>query len=175
MNESSPAPNAASSVTFSITACLPTGISGMTAPLRSSPSICTLWPFTGGRSWNMKSHFQRSDGFDACSQLRAGTGRANDERRRPAHRRVPGIAAAMRAADVGGARVGQASARATRRRSPGSASLRAPRPEARSRARRACTRPWSFGIDRVLFDVGGARQHEIGRRGQLASSRRPAR
>ena len=24
--------------------------------------------FTGGMSWNMKSHFQRSDGFDPCSQ-----------------------------------------------------------------------------------------------------------
>ena len=33
--------------------------------------------FTGGRSWNMKSHFQRSDGFDACSQSAAETGRAN--------------------------------------------------------------------------------------------------
>ena len=34
--------------------------------------------FTGGRSWNMKSHFQRSEGLDACSQVRADTGRAND-------------------------------------------------------------------------------------------------
>ena len=25
-------------------------------------------PLTGGRSWNMKSHFQRSDGFEASSQ-----------------------------------------------------------------------------------------------------------
>ena len=33
--------------------------------------------FTGGRSWNMKSHFQRSDGLDACIQVRAATGRAN--------------------------------------------------------------------------------------------------
>ena len=28
---------------------------------------------TGGRSWNMKSHFQRSDGLDACSQCFAPT------------------------------------------------------------------------------------------------------
>ena len=35
--------------------------------------------FTGGRSWNMKSHFHRSDGFDACSQFRAGTGRVKTE------------------------------------------------------------------------------------------------
>ena len=28
---------------------------------------------TGGRSWNMKSHFQRSEGFDACSQFFADT------------------------------------------------------------------------------------------------------
>ena len=26
--------------------------------------------YTEGRSWNMKSHFQRSDGFDACSHVR---------------------------------------------------------------------------------------------------------
>ena len=32
-------------------------------------------PFTGGKSWNMKSHFQRSDGFDACSQCWAAVGR----------------------------------------------------------------------------------------------------
>ncbi len=35
-----------------------------------SPShFCSL------TSWNMKSHFQRSDGFDASSQCFAGTGR----------------------------------------------------------------------------------------------------
>ena len=28
--------------------------------------------FTGGRSWNMKSHFHRSEGFDACSHVRRG-------------------------------------------------------------------------------------------------------
>jgi hypothetical protein len=32
-------------------------------------------PFTGGRSWNMKSHFHRSEGFDAWSQCLAATGR----------------------------------------------------------------------------------------------------
>ena len=32
----------------------------------------------------MKSHFQRSDGFDACSQVRADTGRANARLVRPA-------------------------------------------------------------------------------------------
>src|SRR5262245_35903591 len=31
----------------------------------------------GGKSWNMKSHFQRSDGFDPCNQWRAATGGAN--------------------------------------------------------------------------------------------------
>ena len=30
-------------------------------------------PFTGGRSWNMWSHFQRSDGFDVWSQVFAAT------------------------------------------------------------------------------------------------------
>src|SRR6185437_5682685 len=38
---------------------------------KSSPNL------TGGRSWNMKSHFQRSDGLEAWSQLRAETGREN--------------------------------------------------------------------------------------------------
>src|SRR6266851_758126 len=33
-------------------------------------------PFNGGRSWNMKSHFHRSEGFDACSHVPAETGRA---------------------------------------------------------------------------------------------------
>ena len=63
----------------------------------AAPSIWTLCPFTGGRSWYMKSHFQRSDGFDACSQLRAGIGRVNGTWsavgvRRPGHalRRSPG-------------------------------------------------------------------------------------
>jgi hypothetical protein len=36
---------------------------------KSSPNL------TGGRSWNMKSHFHRSEGFEACSQWRAATGR----------------------------------------------------------------------------------------------------
>jgi hypothetical protein len=40
--------------------------------------------FTGGRSWNITSHFQRSDGFDACSQCFAGTGRANANVVKPA-------------------------------------------------------------------------------------------
>ncbi len=47
------------------------------APGGSAATIGSTEPFTGGRSWNMKSHFQRSDGFDACSQCFAATGRAN--------------------------------------------------------------------------------------------------
>ena len=38
-------------------------------------------PLTGGRSWNMKSHFQRSDGFDACSQCCAVDRPAERQRR----------------------------------------------------------------------------------------------
>lgn len=38
---------------------------------KSSPNLI------GGRSWNMKSHFHRSDGFEACSQLFADIGREN--------------------------------------------------------------------------------------------------
>ena len=36
-------------------------------------SIWTLWPFTGGRSWNMVSHFQRSIGLLVLSQCSALT------------------------------------------------------------------------------------------------------
>ena len=53
--------------------------------------------FTGGRSWNMKSHFQRSDGFDACSQCRAATGRLKLASAMPASAGSPGSAAAMSA------------------------------------------------------------------------------
>src|SRR5438105_106986 len=38
------------------------------APGGSGSADGSTDPFTGGRSWNMKSHFQRSDGFEACSQ-----------------------------------------------------------------------------------------------------------
>ena len=49
-------------------------LSGMTSARGSGPKSSPN--LIGGRSWNMKSHFQRSDGFDACSQCRADTGRA---------------------------------------------------------------------------------------------------
>ena len=56
----------------------------------------------------MKSHFQRSDGFDACSQCCAETGRPKRQRRRspcsPACRQRRGDVARARAAD---ARVGE--------------------------------------------------------------------
>ena len=44
-------------------------------PSAAIPSVWTECPFTGGRSWYMKSHFHRSEGFDACSHVAAGTGR----------------------------------------------------------------------------------------------------
>src|SRR5207245_11124248 len=47
------------------------------APGGSGSELGSSSPFTGGRSWNMKSHFHRSDGFDACSQWRASSGRLN--------------------------------------------------------------------------------------------------
>src|ERR1700746_3025718 len=52
-----------------------TSLNGITSALgrgpKSSPNLI------GGRSWNMKSHFHRSDGFEAWSQDGADTGRAN--------------------------------------------------------------------------------------------------
>ena len=83
MNDSTPAMNAASSVTFSISS---TGFSLITPGGPPSPGLDagaggselgSSVPFTGGRSWKRKSHFQRSDGFDICSQVRIDTGRLN--------------------------------------------------------------------------------------------------
>ena len=79
MNDSTPATNAARSrSTFSTMAARAyspccrssssTGRSGMTSGREPGSGIHSN--LTGGTSWNMKSHFQRSDGFDACSQLR---------------------------------------------------------------------------------------------------------
>ncbi len=58
MNDRSPAPKAASSVTFSSMSSsehrrprrYSTCLSGMYVPCSGTPSIWTLWPFTGGRS-----------------------------------------------------------------------------------------------------------------------------
>src|SRR6476620_11128867 len=52
-----------------------TSLSGITSARGSGPKSSPN--LMGGRSWNMKSHFQRSDGFEACSQWRAETGREN--------------------------------------------------------------------------------------------------
>src|SRR5713101_5214391 len=46
-----------------------TSFKGMTSALGSGPNSSPN--LTGGPSWNMKSHFKRSAGFDASSQLRA--------------------------------------------------------------------------------------------------------
>jgi impB/mucB/samB family C-terminal domain len=67
------------------------------APGGSGNELGSSAPFTGGRSWNMKSHFQRSDGFDACSQCRASSGRLNDSVVNPSKAFVPGWRAAMSA------------------------------------------------------------------------------
>ena len=50
-----------------------TGRSGITSARGSGPKSSPN--LIGGRSWNMKSHFQRSIGFDDWSQWRAETGR----------------------------------------------------------------------------------------------------
>ena len=54
-----------------------TSLQRNTRPAAAAATLGSTVPFTGGRSWNMKSHFHRSDGFDACSQCCAATGRAN--------------------------------------------------------------------------------------------------
>ena len=52
--------------------------SGM-APGGSGSELGSTVPLTGGRSWYMKSHFHRSDGFEFWSQWRASSGRLNCE------------------------------------------------------------------------------------------------
>ena len=59
-----------------------TSFNGSTLASDTDPGMSAN--FTGGRSWNMKSHFQRSEGFDACSHVRAATGRANASVAKPA-------------------------------------------------------------------------------------------
>ena len=83
MNDRIPARNAAKSETSCIYS---TGFSLITPGGPPSPGrdagaggseLGSRVPFTGGRSWNRKSHFQRSDGFDICSHVRTDTGRLN--------------------------------------------------------------------------------------------------
>src|SRR5207237_940752 len=61
----------------------------------SGSAVGPTAPFTGGRSWYMKSHFQRSEGFDACSQCRASIGRLNASIVRPSSAGTFGKRAAM--------------------------------------------------------------------------------
>src|SRR6185295_20177796 len=67
------------------------------APGGSGNELGSRAPFTGGRSWNMKSHFQRSDGFDACSQCRASSGRLKVRSGSAASPSTAGLRAAMSA------------------------------------------------------------------------------
>ena len=80
MNDRNPATKAASSVTFSDT-CYSTSVTGIPASVGVAGLPANL---TGGRSWNMKSHFQRSEGLEACSQCFAETGRAKPSCASPA-------------------------------------------------------------------------------------------
>ena len=142
-------------------------------PCGGMPSICTLWPFTGGRSWNMKSHFHRSDGFDACSQLRAGTGRVNASWSASAYG-VPGIAAAI--ARRTSFELWYGSVRPSDRADVDEdLPVLARFARRRDRARRRLHAALVVGVDRVLLDVRRARQHDVGRRGERRSSPRPGR
>ena len=64
---------------FTIARLRPTSVDLLHGDEYRMPDSCADVPsnFTGGMSWNMRSHFHRSDGFDACSQFCAVTGRAN--------------------------------------------------------------------------------------------------
>ena len=78
MKDKTPAMNAAKRVTFSI--IRPASVVWASGPLgvgAAGSELGSSAPLTGGRSWNRKSHFQRSDGFDICSHVRAATGRLN--------------------------------------------------------------------------------------------------
>src|SRR3954470_12633899 len=97
MNDRNPAANAAKSVTLSdMLYCREPAysVSVVTgSPLNQDVGAGLPANLTGGRSWNMKSHFHRSDGFDACSQCFAETGRANARFARPVYRSTPASAA----------------------------------------------------------------------------------
>src|SRR3954470_24645190 len=94
-NDRNPAAKAASSVTFWSMGAQSRCVSGITPGIdEGSGRPANL---TGGKSWNMTSHFHRSDGFDACSQCFAVTGRANARSVSPAYAGFEDIAAATSA------------------------------------------------------------------------------
>ena len=137
-----------------------TSLSGMTSARGSGPKSSPN--LIGGRSWNMKSHFQRSDGFDACSQCR---GR---HRPREGHARR-----ARRSRDVAPSSRAIAAADRLRRRDTPPALPKTTRASqdlpvfagiARRRdgARRRLHVAGHVRVGRVLLDERGSRQHDVG-------------
>ena len=128
-----------------------------------APSICTLCPFTGGTSWYRKSHFQRSDGLDACSQFRAGTGRVKAPcplRRSRGQRGSDGDSDVAATVDRGAT-------------DPGTAQRCKDLPVFHGLSgwgdglRRALHHPLVVRVDRVLFDPCRTRQNDVRSRCQF--------
>ena len=131
-------------------------------------------PFTGGRSWNMKSHFHRSEGFEACSQCRADTGSAERERGQPLETVDPAKPRDDIGADVTPGSRNRTGRPARRSVAPESASRPWRRPGQESRARfpatvpvRSCRTPPSRRTTRL--------EAQNPRRASGRSSRRPGR
>ena len=133
--------------------------SGITLPTGRRSSVSAN--FTGGRSLNMRSHFQRSIGFDACSQCRAVDGRAKLTSSMPAR---PGTSPS------GGREVG-AHVRGGLEREARPARVREPQQDRRVLERVARRRNHAgrglqpallVGVAGVLLDPAGAGQHDVG-------------
>src|SRR5665213_2125512 len=74
-----------------------TSLSGIIATGAGGSDDSSTVPLTGGRSWNMKSHFQRSDGLLASSQWRPSIGVPNVSAVMPANSGAPAKRTAMSA------------------------------------------------------------------------------
>ena len=114
----------------------------------------------------MKSHFQRSEGLDACIQVRAETGRANAIVVSAGVGRVGGHRAGELRANLGAALIGDRGAK--RQADVGQDLPVFLRFSGRRHGARRCLQP------AVLVDVGGvlldprcARQNDVSRLGQL--------
>ena len=140
----------------------PTPASAESRLAAAAARVGSTVPLTGGRSWYMKSHFHRSDGFDACSQFRASSGRLNAS-----------VVSPWSSATVGEAR--RRCRRGRRRRVVYANGTPSAAPRSTRICQSSCASPGSgiardgalqaallIRIGRFLLDVGCARQHEIG-------------
>ena len=130
--------HASSSVTCSVRRVVVRSVTSLLSaesrPAAAAATFGSTVPLTGGRSWNMKSHFHRSDGFDACSQCRASSGRLNASVGQALRAPSPPEARRDVGAHLRGARVVERHAERGAEVHEDLPVLHAPRPAAESRA-----------------------------------------